>query len=233
MNMIYISIDDTDNLESRGTGRLSRAIASELSKSHTIFGVTRHQLFVHEDIPFTSHNSCAVIHLEDTGDGTLKDLFEITKEMMLADFIEGSDPGIAVASSDQISPCIVSFGMDAKRTVLTQKRARDIAKNTHILLEGLGGTEDGVIGAVAGIGLASMKCDGRFVLKDRNRELTGTQPVTDILSAGIDQIMTLDGRIVTDGLVDLEKSPKPSFVQGKAVLFVEECGSEFIALKKD
>ncbi|RZB29019.1 MAG: hypothetical protein AEth_01623 [Candidatus Argoarchaeum ethanivorans] len=233
MNMIYISIDDTDNLESRGTGRLARMIAAELSKSHTIFGVTRHQLYVHEDIPFTSHNSCAVIHLKDNEDGTLKDLFKTTKEMMLADFIEGSDPGLAVASSDKISPCIVYFGMDAKRTVLTQERARDIAKNTNTLLGGLGGTEDGVIGAVAGIGLASMKCDGRFVLKDRTRELTGTQHIADILSAGIDQIMTLDGQIVTDGFIDLQKSPKPSFVQGKAVLFVEKCGSEFIALKKD
>jgi len=233
MNMIYISIDDTDNLESRGTGRLARMIAAELSKSHTIFGVTRHQLYVHEDIPFTSHNSCAVIHLKDNGDGTLKDLFKTTKEMMLADFIEGSDPGLAVASSDKISPCIVYLGMDAKRTVLTQERARDIAKNTNTLLEGLGGTEDGVIGAVAGIGLASMKCDGRFVLKDRTRELTGTQHIADILSVGIDQIMTLDGQIVTDGFIDLKKSPKPSFVQGKAVLFVEKCGSEFIALKKD
>ena len=233
MDMIYISIDDTDNLESRGTGRLARMIAAELSKSHTIFGVTRHQLYVHEDIPFTSHNSCAVIHLEDKGDGTLKDLFKTTKEMMLADFIEGSDPGLAVASSDEISHCIVYFGMDAKRTVLTQERARDIAKNAHILLEGLGGTEDGVIGAVAGIGLASMKCDGRFVLKGKTRELTGTQHIADVLSVGIDQIMTLDGQLITDGFIDLQKSPKPSFVQGKAVLFVEKCGSELIALKKD
>jgi tRNA(Ile2) C34 agmatinyltransferase TiaS len=235
MGMIYIGIDDTDSRESRGTGRLARDIAAELSKSHKIYGVTRHQLFVHEDIPCTSHNSCAVIHLEatGTGNGTLKDLFGFVREMMCADFIEGSDPGLSIGSSDQITPGIVAFGLDAKRTILTQKRARDLAANTHVLLEGLGGTEDGVIGAVAGLGLAALKSDGRFVLKDRNRELTGAQPVSDILGAGIDQIMTLDGRVITGGIIDLKKSPKPSFMQGKAVLFVEEYDGGLTALKRD
>jgi len=64
MLMIYLAMDDTDNAESRGTGRLARAVAVELSRKYRVAGVTRHQLFVHESIPFTSHNSCAVIHLE-------------------------------------------------------------------------------------------------------------------------------------------------------------------------
>ncbi|MDK2890060.1 MAG: hypothetical protein PWR21_692, partial [Methanoculleus sp.] len=66
---IYLGIDDTDTRESRGTGRLARMIATELARSYTVTGVTRHQLFVHPAVPYTSHNSSAVIHIQDTGNG--------------------------------------------------------------------------------------------------------------------------------------------------------------------
>jgi hypothetical protein len=55
--MIYIAMDDTDNAESRGTGRLARAVAAELSKTCMIAGVTRHQLFVHESISWSRRAS--------------------------------------------------------------------------------------------------------------------------------------------------------------------------------
>ena len=61
---IYIGMDDTDNLESRGTGHLARTIAQELAAEYQLLGVTRHQLLVDERVPYTSHNSSAVIELE-------------------------------------------------------------------------------------------------------------------------------------------------------------------------
>ena len=64
---IYLAMDDTDSLASRGTGKLARAVAHTLSEEYDVCGVTRHQLFVYDDIPFTSHNSCAVIHIEASG----------------------------------------------------------------------------------------------------------------------------------------------------------------------
>ncbi|MDD4254161.1 MAG: ABC transporter substrate-binding protein, partial [Methanofollis sp.] len=64
---VYVAMDDTDNLESRGTGRLARNVAAALSETYDIYGVTRHQLFFNEAIPYTSHNSCAVVHLPDAG----------------------------------------------------------------------------------------------------------------------------------------------------------------------
>ena len=120
--MIYVGIDDTDTLESRGTGRLARNIAESLSSKNKIFGVTRHQLFVHPDIPFTSHNSCAVIHAEASS-SAMEEIFSITKKMMQEDYIEGSDPGLAIASDDQITPAVVAFGLDAKIIIVTQERA--------------------------------------------------------------------------------------------------------------
>lgn len=230
--VIYLAMDDTDNLESRGTGRLARGIAVELSKTYKILGVTRHQLFVHKDIPFTSHNSCAVIHIDGPAEAA-GDIFAMGKKLMLADFVEGSDPGIAVATGEQVNYSVVAFGMDAKRSIVSQQRARSIAKNSGIILEGLGGTQDGVIGCVAGVGLASIKNDGRFLLKGRNRELVGPQLVPALLNAGVDRVMTLDGRIINDGLVRIKNSPTPSVVQGKAVLFVDDDDDGFVALKRD
>jgi hypothetical protein len=231
MLMIYIAMDDTDNAESRGTGRLAREVAAELSKKHRIACVTRHQLFVHESIPYTSHNSCAVIHVES--ESGLDDVFDVAKKLMLGDFVEGSDPGLAAAYTEQVNYGVIAFGQDAKRSVVDQKRARAVAANAGIRLEGLGGTEGGVIGAVAGLGLAHIRNDGRFLLKGRNRELAGAQTISVLLRSGIDKVITLDGRIVKDGTVLLKKSPTPSVVQGKAVLFVEEADDGYVALKRE
>jgi len=229
--MIYVGIDDTDTLESRGTGRLARNIAATLSSKYQIFGVTRHQLFVHSDIPFTSHNSCAVIHAE-APPTTMEEIFCTTKKLMLEDFIEGSDPGLAIATSSQITPATVAFGLDAKTIIVTQERAREVAKNSQIHFEGLGGTEGGIIGAIAGVGLASLKNDGRFLLKGKNRELSGVRSISEIINAGIDEVLTLQGKTVKEGKVQIPKNATPSFIQGKAVLFVEPHEDYLVALKR-
>jgi tRNA(Ile2) C34 agmatinyltransferase TiaS len=229
--MIYVGIDDTDILGSRGTGRLARNIAAELSKKYKIFGVTRHQLLVHPDIPFTSHNSCAAIHAE-AQPIDIEEIFCLTKKLMLEDFIEGSDPGLAIADSNQITPGTVAFGLDAKTIVVTQERAREIAKNSKIRFEGLGGTEGGIIGAIAGVGLASLKNDGRFLLKGKNRELSGVRSISEVINAGIDEVLTLKGETVSEGKVHIPKNATPSFIQGKAILFVEQQEEYWIALKR-
>ena len=229
--MIYVGIDDTDTLGSRGTGRLARTIAAMLQNNYEIFGVTRHQLFVHPDIPFTSHNSCAVI-LVQAPTSAMDNIFSTAKRLMLEDFIDGSDPGLAIAQTDQIAPAEVAFGQDAKNMIVTQERALKVAKNCGIHVEGLGGNNGGIIGAVAGIGLASIQNDGRFLLKGKNRELSGVRSVSEIINAGINQIVTLHGDVVSEGKVEIPKNATPSFIHGKAVLFVEKSGDCFLALKR-
>lgn len=228
--LIYIGIDDTDNADSRGTGRLSRNIAAVISKKYPVYGVTRHQLYVHEEIPYTSHNSCSVIIVDDA---PVEELFEMTKDYILSDYVEGSDPGICVAEAPQVNSSVIAFGLDAKRMVLNKQTAEILARNSHIMLEGLGGTNDGIIGAIAGVGLSFTGNDGRFLLKGKNREMDGLVDVSRLLNSGIDKIMTLEGELVSDGLVYAEKGPKPSFVNGKAVLFVEKRGEGYVALKRD
>ena len=232
---IFVCMDDTDNLHSRGTGRLARAVAAVLAKNYPVRGVTRHQLYVHPDIPYTSHNSCGVIHINMDGYHHLDEIFEIAREEMLNDFIEGSDPGLSVANHEQIKPSLIAYGRDAQRTVLTQENARTMAKNLSIRLEGLGGTEDGVIGSMAGLGLASTSNDGRFLQIGTIRELVGPQPAQTLLDAGIDDIYTTDGRKVTSGTIWNEetKSVKPCPVNDQVILFVEEVDGELKAVKRN
>jgi hypothetical protein len=52
--MIYIGLDDTDNADSRGTGRLARDIAATLAKQHKVIAVTRHQLLVDPRVPYVA-----------------------------------------------------------------------------------------------------------------------------------------------------------------------------------
>jgi hypothetical protein len=220
---ILLSIDDTDSLSSRGTGRLARAIADALAAEFPVHGVTRHQFYVHPDIPFTSHNSNAVIHIGATGAAAADRIFARAQELMLDDFIDGSDPGVAVAPAEQVAPALVAFGQDAKRSVVTQQQARALAENLHIRLKGLGGTEDGVIGAMAGLGLAVTGNDGRYLQKGGIRDIAGTCTVEQLLAAGVDLVSTFDGRTFTGGTVLARegKPPRPCPVNGKTVLFVE------------
>ena len=199
------------------------------------FGVTRHQLYVHPDIPYTSHNSDAVIHVEADGNDAMDHLFEIAEQVMLGDFLEGSDPGLAVASTSQIAPSLIAYGQDAKCTVLNQERARTLARNLHIRLKGLGGTEDGVIGAMAGLGLAYSKNDGRYLQKGGIRNILSSSTVETLFGTGVDEIWSLDGRRITEGTVYFrpDKSPKTCPINGKTVLFVDEKDGVVTEAKRD
>jgi hypothetical protein len=219
--LYYLAIDDTDIEGTRGTGRLARQIAGSLGECCAIAGITRHQLLVHPAVPYTSHNSCAVIHIESSGDESAATIFARAQDLVLEDFIEGSDPGICIAAQAQVTPELIAYGRRAKSELIGQDEARALARTCGIRLEGLGGTEDGVIGALAGIGLAASENDGRFVQRGMLRQLWGVQPVPTLLAGGIDGIVTSTGEHLTTGEVRIRKFPKPAFLGGRAILFVE------------
>ena len=68
-------------------------------------------------------------------------------------FVEGSDPGLCL--TERVPPAVIEFGRRCQRDVVAQREARDLAARHAICLEGLGGTEDGVIGALAAVGLVA------------------------------------------------------------------------------
>ncbi len=224
-----IGIDDTDNTESRGTGHLARIMAAALSQDFSVHGVTRHQLLEDERVPKTAKNSCAAVLFE--GDPyPLEEIAIVARKVMLDDFQPGSDPGLCVVSA--VPPEVVAFGQRARREFLSQDEPRELATVHGLYLEGLGGDEGGVIGALAAVGLAADGNDGRYVQVGSIRDLEGLQPVEAVLAAGISKILTAEGRPVTDGSVLADKL-RPARRNGSPLLFVKRQENHWLPLKLD
>jgi tRNA(Ile2) C34 agmatinyltransferase TiaS len=226
--MFFIGLDDTDTLESRGTGHLAREIAAALAADYPVLGVTRHQLLVDPRVPSTKNNSSAALALDLDGDVDPHTLLERVRDMMLADFQPGSDPGLCMARV--VPDAVTQFGHRAQRELVTAGEAQELAAACGLHLVALGGDGSGVIGALAAVGLAATGHDGRYVLVGRSRELTGMQPVSALLAAGIAAVQTVDGRTVHDGLVQTDKL-RPARRGGRPVAVVEWTGDYWLPLK--
>lgn len=234
-----VGIDDTDNLESRGTGYRARQLAAALAhRGMAPRGVTRHQLLVDPRIPYTSHNSSACIELE-ASDNRLGEVVAICREFLLEESAPGSDAGLCVAELQESGAAgrafavphleeIVDFGRRAKRTVVTAAEAERLAAARRLHLEGLTGTRIGVIGALAAVGLRAGADDGRFLWMPRLRDLSGVHTAASLRETlGLDAIETEQGRAVAGGdRIDLGEWPRPLLRHGRSVLLVQEAGCE-------
>ncbi len=228
--MIYIGIDDTDNLESRGTGALARAVAADLAADYTVLGVIRQQLLRDPRVPCTKNNSSKALLLDD-GDGVdLGPLAARVGRLMLADFQPGSDPGLCIARS--VPAEVVEFGLRAQRELLTQAEARGLAARHGIYLEGLGGDEMGVIGALAAVGLTAGGDAGRYIQVGETRSLAGPQSVESVLAAGVAAVQTADGQPIVTGVVQAD-GLRPARRGGRAVAVVQRTGDVLLPLKLD
>lgn len=198
---IYVCFDDTDNLEApRGTGKLVRWYEGELPEGCRMWGVVRQQLLVHPDIPYTSHNSsaCAVVDAPDAS--FLEVLIERAIAHLANHAIEGSDPGLcAVLADDAAIPQLMEFGRRAAVEVVTQADAFSAALGVH--LSGHGGTNDGVIGAAAGVGLTAGGWSGRFVEYGGLRDIPDVTTVHDLQEAGM-RVLPVDRNVVAPSAAD-------------------------------
>lgn len=223
---ILLGIDDTDNLESRGTGYNSRQLAASIESENLgkVVGITRHQLFVHPDIPYTSQNSSACL---DVVTDKLDELRLFARDFMLNIGAIGSDVGLCIGSWDGVSDEIVNWGVNAKSIVLKMDDASYLAAKYNIYLEGLTGTHCGIIGALAAIGLRKGGNDGRFVwlnsvknLRDIEKDIHSVELLTT--EAGID-IVQCNDIVINDAhsRVYLNNWARPVLRNHKSVLLVD------------
>ena len=161
----FVCIDDTDNYDSIGTGELLENMMGEaaingLAKS----GFTvRYQLYIHDDIPYTSHNSSMCCTAEtDNPDSLISFCGKYLEEKSA----EGSDPGLCVLPDDSSLDysALKEFGRRAQTEVLTKSQAYSAAEafGNEIHLSEHGGTGAGIIGALAGAALRAGKEEGRI-----------------------------------------------------------------------
>ena len=176
MGIVLIGLDDTDNQDSPGTGNLARRVFAECrARGARPLSVTRHQFLVDPRIPYTSHNSGACVAVEsDDGLGAVAFAFDYVARASA----EGSDPGVCVAVLDAVPTAVMDFGRRATREVLEMPEAFALAGEAGIELRALGGTGQGVIGALGSIGLHADGNDGRFI------QIPGLRELPDRLGAG-------------------------------------------------
>ena len=236
MTRYLIGIDDTDNLESRGTGHRARQMAEYLFGKNLVqpLGITRHQLLVSPEIPYTSHNSSACLRVEASPEKEAE-IWQTCCEFLLAESAPGSDAGLCLAQWDAVSEQVCAYGLRAKQVVLTQPEAAQMAAQNGIRLQGLTGTHGGIIGSLAGVGLHKAGNDGRFLWLPGMRDISGRLLVAEICArGGMDGVRALSGvDLSSETLVDVGEWVRPILRGGQAILFVEEQNNEWHILSKE
>ncbi len=229
--MIWIGLDDTDMRGWPGTGHLARDLAAWLGKRLPLFGVTRHQLLRDPRIPMTAKNSAVAIHLRSGDPALLPGLADDVARWVRRRAAPGSRPGICLAW--EVPEEVMRFGRRAQREVVTREEALALVATQGVILRDLGENGNGVIGALAAVGLAATGNDGRFVLYRRLREVRGWVSVAELLAEGIAQVQTVAGEAVTQGMVDTGNKLRPSLVGGRPVLWVKQVDDHWVAVRRD
>lgn len=228
--VVLVCIDDTDKLGGRGTGKLAAILSQDIEENGwgKCYPVSRHQLYVHPEIPYTSHNS-AMCFAVDMDESHLGRLINYSSGFLSRESAEGSDPGLCVVVPGRLKNpgLLVSFGRRAKETVLTKGEAYQLAGQLGIHLSEHGGTGQGVIGALAGTGLRLSGNDGRFRGKLEIGNDNDVLAVREIIAhESVDEVRSLEEGYLLGGgeLVRLGEKVKTVLMGGKSVLLVSPAG---------
>ena len=234
---VYFGFDDTDTLDSSyGTGKLVRWFQKDLPKGCKCRGVIRQQLYVCDKIPYTSHNSSACMIVELADPDLLYQAIENAVNHLDTHFVSGSDPGLCVATEfDKSLNRLIEFGHFCTHGVSSQKQALDAAKSVH--LSGHGGTNDGIIGAAAAVGLTASGWSGRFIELNNLRSYPETLRVHELRKDGINVVsMERDAKIpAPDDVVATNGWIRPRLLGHQPILLVHPKGEgqwENIYLKR-
>lgn len=235
-----IGLDDTDNKNSRGTGFKSRQLGKKIDMLQIgeVLSISRHQLFVNEQIAYTSQNSSACLMVKSD---QYKDLKDLCVKYINEVAEPGSDAGLCIAQEDQVNVKILDWGKRAKKEVLQKENAYQLAKETGMFLEGYTGTKIGVIGALAAVGLRKGGNDGRNIwLKGKElRALEGVFTVKELKELiNIQSIKSVEGRLIDErDRIEVGNWLRPVIQNNKNSVIVEQSKKnenyEWEAVSKD
>lgn len=219
---VYIGVDDTDIIGSPGTGKIARGLAQHLVDLGLAvsLGVSRHQLLVDSRVKYTSHNSSKGLQLRT--DKRPTELYGPSMSYLESHYQPGSDPGLCICAENQITEDVLAFGQRAVTTLLTREEALELASRNRIFLKELGGSGDGIIGALAAVGLRASGNDGRLVDLRGVRDIRGVLSVAELKRrTDIEAVQDTQGKTLADAeLIDSLDWIRPSLVGGRVVLKV-------------
>jgi len=224
----FLAFDDTDNLDAPyGTGKVARWFEPHLPKGCRLWGVVRQQLFVHDDVPYTSHNSGACLVVETDNGPCREHLLEAAVEHLKKHALEGSDPGFCLAAENEPGmPMLTAFGQRCTSSIVRQNEAHAVARGAGVHLSAHGGTGDGVIGALASVGLTAWGWAGRCIEFGGLRSLPHSLCVAGLQEHGI-WITSIDRDAQNPGPDDMVHTNgwcRPRLMGGQPVLLVQKVG---------
>jgi hypothetical protein len=153
----------------------------------------------------------------------MSQLLDASREYMAGCYQEGADPGLCICPESQVDDEILEYGRLAMSSVITKQAAAGLAQKKSIILKELGGTGDGIIGALAAVGLRAGGNDGRLVDLRGIHDIKGTITVSYLKErTDIDRVENITGEILNNSeLIDSLDRIRPNLRGGKAVLRVE------------
>jgi len=221
----FVAIDDTDNLESRGTGFRAREMGKLIVEQGIgdVESISRHQLYVHKNIPYTSHNSSACLIVNSDKYEALQ---KLCSEYLIREAADGSDAGLCIAREDLVCEKIIDWGNRAKIEILNKESAHKLANEKSIFLEGYTGTKIGVIGSLAAVGLRKAGNDGRSIwVKGKElREISGIFSGSELKNIShIQVIKSVDDKLINDNeRIDVGNWLRPVIQNKKITVIVEK-----------
>lgn len=252
--LVMLCVDDTDDVtRTTSTGTVAEAIADAVEGlgGCILLGITRHQLLLAEGVPYTSHNSsmCFAARMPEGASARLR---EHAKRQIAELSAASADPGLCVADmpaewiatgvggpatwenaprAERIRlEALAEFGRRAQREVCSKDEAYGLAADIPWLqLSEHGGTGQGIIGALAGVGLRLAGNDGRFRgkwdLASMLNVRDAVMPAGDVcrgltaLAAGPVRACDTDGNVVAgDVPLALDAEAKPVLSRGAVTL---------------
>jgi hypothetical protein len=229
---LLLGVDDTDVIGQKpGTGRLARDLGAYLQRQGLaqLVGVVRHQLLVDPRIPYTSHNSPACL-MVTAPVSAAQEIFDIAAGYIVTRCAPGSDPGLCLAEQEKVEAEVVRFGQRASSEVVGKLDATTLASAQHLILQELGGTGDGVIGALAAVGLTAAGNAGRFLeWRGGLRDLGERVAAGELRRRGIEILcIARDGEVVpSDAIIITGDWVRPRLLLGRPVLLVERPDGEW------
>ncbi len=227
-----IGIDDTDSTTGIGledTSALAIRLGQVIQERRFghLLAVTRHQLLRHAALPCTTDNNACCLLVE--GDAAARRDIELTcREFILRQSAPASDPGFALAAWNNLSSAVDTWGQQAKYIRLQRGSAMALARAHEISVAGFHGNGDGVIGALAAVGLRSSGNDGYFAWLPGLDGVKGTLTLPALLNlCAIDRIENFRGRSPLErDLINLGDAPTVLLRGGQSLLLLDACGRD-------
>ena len=220
-----IGLDDTDNPSTSSTGVLARQLGAALEEKGfgKLEAITRHQLIKSPLVPCTTHNSAVCLSFE--GDPNRRSELEMAvRSFVMREYSTGANAGFVMAAWGQVTAEVFTWARLAKTRVLNRLDALRTARSAGIAIAGLTGSGEGVIGALAALGLHFRGEDGRFLWLPNLDTINGTYTYTELMDlVPFDSIESLKGKSPRPAeKINVGEWVRPILREGRCVLLVEE-----------